>query len=108
MADEEAEPHYAGEDDGHPFACTVVLRIAGVLPEEPIRRQKSEADGYHVLLQLKEALRLPEPGLLDRDADVDAILDVDPRTHDEGDHPQHADRGGVTGRRHGAEAVDKI
>src|SRR5262245_8348743 len=108
MPDDEAEPDYGGEQHGQPLAHAVVLRVAGILPEVPVRRQNPHADGDRVLLDFKEALRLPVARLFDRDAHIDAVLGVDPRAHDKGDNPQDAHRGGITRRRHRAEAVDEI
>ena len=82
-------------------------RVARVLPEIPVDRQQPEPDRGKMLLQLEHALRLPEPLLLDRDAHVDAVLGVDPAAEDEGDDPQHADRGGIARALHRAKARDE-
>src|SRR5262249_43699624 len=65
------------------------------------------ADRRDMLLEIEEALRLPVAGLLDRDADVDAILGVDERAYEECEHPENADGGGVAGCGYRAKARDE-
>src|SRR5262245_26839679 len=108
MTNQEAEPDDRREQYGQPLARTVVLRVASILPEVPIRGENPHADGDGMLLELEEALRLPEAGLLDRDPDVDAKLGVDPCPHDEGEDPENTYRRGIAGRRHRAEAIHEI
>src|SRR4051794_31609308 len=45
--------------------------------------------------------------LLDRDADIDAVLRIDVRADDEREYPEDANGGGVAGRRHCAKARHK-
>src|ERR1044072_9709488 len=82
VAGEKHVPAHRRERDGQPLARAVVVYGAGVLPEIPVDRQQAESDGRKVLLHLERTLRLPEASLLERDADVDAVLGVDPRTED--------------------------
>src|ERR1044072_1022304 len=84
VAGEKDVPAHRRERDGQPLARAVVVYGAGVLPEIPVDRQQAETDGRKVLLHLERALGLPEAVLLDRDADVNAVLVVDARAEDEG------------------------
>jgi hypothetical protein len=104
VADEEIEPADEGEQGGDRFAHAVIFRIVDVLPDVPVDRKKTEAERGGMLLQFEEALCFPVAGLLDRDADIDAVLGVDPSPHQERQDPEDTDRGGVAGRRNGAKA----
>ena len=95
------------EGHGQPFTRAVVVRLPGILPEVPIDRQQPEPDGGEVLLHLEEALRLPEARLLDRNADVDSILGIEPRAEGESHDPQDADRCSVARALYRAEARDE-
>src|SRR5262249_8090125 len=85
VTDDEDDPAQRREHDREPFAPGVKVGVARILPEVPVGRKQPHSDGGGMLLQLKEALRLPEARLLDRDADLDAVLGVDPRSEDESD-----------------------
>src|SRR5262245_58767098 len=90
VTDNEEEPAGDAKDHRQHPARGVVFRILGVLPEEPIGRKEHQADRRDMLLEIEEALRLPISSLLNGDADVGAILDVDVRAHDEGEDQNHA------------------
>src|SRR3954469_8902060 len=102
VADEEIEPADEGEQGGDRFAHAVIFRIVDVLPDVPVDRKKTEAERGSMLLELEEALGFPVAGLLDRNAHVDAVLGVDPSSHQERQDPEDTDRGSVAGRRNGA------
>src|SRR5436190_15611733 len=104
MAHEEEEPAHDRQQHSYHFAGSVVLRVLSVLPEVPVGWKEPQAEHGDVLLEIKETLRFPKTGLLDRNSDVDAILGVDERAHDERQYPQEADCGGVAGRWHCTEA----
>src|SRR5262245_29912648 len=107
VADDEEEPARNGQVYGHHFAHRIVFGVLGVLPEEPIGRKQHQPDRGDMLLEIEKALRLPIAHLLDRYPDIDAILGVDPRAHDERQDPQDAHRRGIGRSGHGAEARDE-
>src|SRR5258708_28297131 len=104
MAENKEEPAGDSKVYGHYFACRIVLWVVGVLPEKPVSREERQPDRRDMLLEIEEALRFPIAGLFDRDPDVDAILGVDVRAHDECEDPQTANRRGVTSCGHRTEA----
>src|ERR1700704_5180884 len=104
MADDKQEPARDRQIHSHHLARGVIFRVRSILPEEPVSWKKRQTEGRHMLLEIEEALRFPVAGLLDWDADVDAILGVDIRAHDEREYPEKADCRGVAGRRHRTEA----
>src|ERR1700730_12753852 len=104
VADNKEEPARDRQVHGHHFACRIVLWVQRVLPEKPVSREERQPDRRDMLLEIEEALRFPIAGLFDRDTDVDAILGVDVRAHDECEDPQNANRRSVTGCGHRTEA----
>src|SRR4051795_3687706 len=77
VTDDEKEPARDAEEDCQHLARRVVFRVLRVLPEEPVGRQQHQANRCDVLLEIEEALRLPVAGLLNGDADIGPVLDVD-------------------------------
>src|SRR5882724_11536524 len=84
VTDDEEEPARDAQEDCQHLACRVVFRVLRVLPEEPVGRQQHQTDRRDMLLEIEEALGLPVAGLLNGNADIGAILDVDVRSQDEG------------------------
>ncbi len=107
MADQEQEPAHPGDQHGQRLAGGVVFLCLCILPQEPVGGEGDQPEGGDMLLQVEEALRLPVASLLDRDAHIDAVFGVDPGAHDEGEHPQHADRRGIARAVDAAEAGDE-
>src|ERR1700741_2743811 len=95
MADDEDEPAHDAKQNRGARAGSVIFRVFRILPQVPIDRENTQTERSEMLLQLEKALRLPEAGLLDRNANVDPVLGVDERPQDERDNPEDTDGGGV-------------
>jgi hypothetical protein len=75
VANDEQEPGRHAQKQRHHLACGVVFRVLGVLPKVPVGWKQYQADGRDVLLEVEKSLRLPIAVLLNRNANVGAVLD---------------------------------
>ncbi|MGA9009954.1 MAG: hypothetical protein WB495_24525 [Xanthobacteraceae bacterium] len=91
VADDEEEPHHDGDHEGHAFARVVIFGVLDILPKVPIGWKRNEAQRRDMFFEVKKPASLIKMRSLEGNPDGDAILRIDKRAREEGEHVEEAD-----------------
>lgn len=97
VADDEEEPHHDGDHEGHAFARVVIFGVLDILPKVPIGWKRNEAQRRDMFFEVKKPASLIKMRSLEGNPDGDAILRIDKRAREEGEHVEEADGRCISG-----------